>query len=196
VTRGALRLLGCALLAGCAAPVDNAADPSAAFPARVEGFERVEVVPAGHGRLGVMAGYQSIGTPGGGDPVPVAATVHVHAPRAGDSMLPALDRMADPAAVAAADLVLSEAQVHRFYPQARVLREAAAFLVQGGAFRPGRRALIAFDEKRDGAVQPMQMAIYTFCCDRAGMLHEYRFRYAADAGPDLAIAAFMRALAW
>jgi hypothetical protein len=176
------------MLTACAAPKGETA---AVFPARVGSFERVEWLPATPGRDSALAGYQSADDPG-----PVAATVHVHAPRGGGSLLPVLDRIDDPAQTAAADLVRSEAQVRRFYPKARVVRETEAFLYQQGAIHPGRRAQIEFEDLYDGVVQPIQLTVYTFCCDRAGMLHEYRFRYVSDPEPTLAMAVFMRALAW
>ena len=180
------------LLGACAAPAENVAAPAAdLFPDRVARFERVETMPAEPGHHGSMAGYNRVG-----EGEFLAATVHIYPPHDPASLLPSLDRTADPATAAAADLARSETQVRRFYPQARVLRERPAFLVQDGAIKPGRSAEIAFEDMLEGTMQPISLTVFVFCCDRAGRVHEYRFRHAAGLEADLVIAEFMRALKW
>jgi hypothetical protein len=141
---------------------------------------------------GVTAGYQFTSP----DTV-IVATVHVTAAGPSGSLLPSLDRESRSAErEAAVALERSIAQVHRFYPTAKVIVPRDVFLVRGGGLRSGRGVTMRYDELLGGSVQPVDLDIAVLCCTADGALYEYRFRHAASVSADAAAAAFMEALPW
>ena len=181
-----------AVIAACAPtpPTPAAGVPDAAFPPLVARFARVGDLV--RGKIGVTAGYQLTDADVG-----VEATVHVAVAVTGASLLPSLDRRdGKPADIAAAALARSIAQVRRFYPRGRVEPPHDAFVVRGGALRPGRASTLHYEELLDGRLQLFDLDVVVFCCADGDATYEYRFRHPASVDAHAADAAFIEPLPW
>ena len=162
------------------------------LPKRIDGFVRTDTEDRPHG-TDIVAGYARTL-----DPAPIIATVRVH--KVGDpGTLSVLTGSTTNATTVRSQAALgaSIAQVRRFYPDASVVRTAAAYLVRFGAMQTGRTATLTYTDVMDGVRQPIALRVVTFCCADGRWNYEYRFRYPASlAGVDGPIAKFLDDLAW
>jgi hypothetical protein len=180
-----MRALAIVMVISATAVLARASPP--AFPTLVAGFLLTESSPSASDKGPATAGYVLTTEDGA-----VSVTVRVR-PARRTSLFPSIDRPADAEAEA---LGRAKAQVHRFYPDARVLEERGTLLMREGILRQGRMATFEFEDIFAGRKQAIRMTVYTFCCSETGRAYEYRFRHAAEFPAGLEIASFLRALPW
>ncbi len=164
-----------------------------ATPGQIGDFTRVDIDPPAHPQPGVTVGYSHVV----GDDA-VIATMSVRPRVQSNVLLPGVNLAGGgvDAASSAEALTASIAQVRRFYPQAAVVSQGDAYLVQRGALQQGRQAVLEYRVPIDGQQRAMRLHVYSFCCQGGTWAYEYRFRYPATVDDEAAISTFLRESSW